>query len=234
MRTRRRGMLVVGGAAAVAATAFATVALATPSSGTTAAPLSRGTLQGDVVFDTDHARGDGTITWFGTQWSAERLPQFLAALRSHGTTDLGEWLRLHPGAAAKLGLTPVATMRSPEVVKQTITYPAGAHSGWHSLSGGYLTATVVSGEVVRYDQACAAQKLTAGQSFHQTGANTFIVKNQSGAGATLTATYVFPGGTPTPGSCSTGRSRPPAASDEDGRTTPCRSRPAHDTIHPNR
>jgi hypothetical protein len=197
-RLRRMAGIIATGAVAVAASVLATIALATPGSGTDASVLSKGTLAADVVFKTGHVQGGG-MSWFGRHWSSDQLPEFLAALRQNGTANLGEWLALHPAGAAKLGLTPLGLLKSPEVVKQRITYPAEAHTGWHSLAGGYLTATVVSGEVVRYNADCTSQKFTAGQSFYQPGANTFIVKNESSREAVLTATYVAPNGTPETG-----------------------------------
>jgi hypothetical protein len=195
MRRRLLAGIMATGVVVIAGGILASMAVASPASGIQASVLSRGSLQGDVSFNTDHVQG-GQLTWFGKQWSPDRLPEFLGALRQYGTTNVGEWLALHPAAAAKLGLAPVGMLKSPEVVKQRMVFPAGAHTGWSSLSGGYLLGTVVSGEVVRYKSDCTPQKLAAGQSFYQTGAGAFTVRNESGGEAVLTATYVAPSGTP--------------------------------------
>src|SRR5579862_4890626 len=150
-KTRRRfpAGVVATGVAVISGGVLASIAVATPASGIQASVLSRGSLQADVTFNTGHAQG-GQLTWFGRQWTADRLPEFLLALRENGTANVGEWLTLHPAAAAKLGLAPVGMLKSPEIVKQRIVFPAAANTGWNSLSGGYLLGTVVSGELVRY------------------------------------------------------------------------------------
>lgn len=191
-------LVAAGGTVALAAVVYAAVALATSGSGSVASIVSSGNLQGDLAYNTGLAPGNG-LTWKGKQFSPEQLPEFLIALRKSGVANLGDWLAAHPGAAAKLGLPAVALLKSPYIVTQTIKYPPGAYSGWHSHPG-YLTATVISGEVVRYDAAgCQSQKFTAGQSLYETGANTFFVRNEGTADAVLTATYVVPSGTPNTG-----------------------------------
>ena len=96
-------------------------------------------------------------------------------------------------------MTPVGLLDSPEVVTQQTTFAPGAESGWHSHPG-YLTATVVSGQVVRYGSDCSSQTFNAGQSFYETGAKAFIVKNVSTTDpAVVLVTFVAPGGTPTTG-----------------------------------
>jgi len=63
-----------------------------------------------------------------------------------------------------------------------------------------VTGTVISGQVVRYATDCSSQTFTAGQTFYETGASTFIVKNPSSTDpAVLSVTFVVPGGTPTTG-----------------------------------
>jgi hypothetical protein len=56
---------------------------------------------------------------------------------------------------------------------------------------------VLSGQVVRYGADCSSQTFTAGQSFYETAAKTFVVRNESNADATVMVTFVVPGGTPT-------------------------------------
>jgi len=174
------------------------VALATPSQGQTSTITSLGVLQADLAFNTGITAQANGLTWEGKQYSADQLPEFLMRLRSAGVTSLGEWLNLHPVVSAKFGMVPVGLLHSPEIVTQQAKFAPGAMSGWHSHPG-YLTATVVSGQVVRYGTDCSAETYTAGQSFYETAARTFIVKNESSADAVVMVTFVVPGGTPTTG-----------------------------------
>ena len=97
-------------------------------------------------------------------------------LRAAGVTNLGLWMNLHPLISARFGMVPIGILSQPEVVNQQATFAPGAASGWHTHPG-YLTSTVVSGQVIRYGTDCSSQTFTAGQSFYETGASTFIVKN---------------------------------------------------------
>jgi quercetin dioxygenase-like cupin family protein len=180
------------------AAVWAAVAVATPGAGQANAILSIGALQADLAFNTGiTAEADG-LSWRGKQYSADRLPEFLMQLRSAGVTNLGEWLNLHPVVSAKFGMAPIGMLHSPEVVVQQARFAPGAYSGWH-VHPGYLTATVVSGQVVRYGTDCTPQTYSAGQSFYETAANPFTVKNESKADAVVLVTFVVPGGTPTTG-----------------------------------
>jgi len=183
----------------VTAVTWTAVALATPSQGQSSSILSLGTLQAELAFNTGLTAEANGLSWNGVQYAADQLPEFLIWLRSAGVTNLGEWLNLHPGVAARFGMVPVGLLNTPEIVTQQTTFAPGAASGWHSHPG-YLTATVVSGQVERYGTDCSSEVFTAGQSFYETGAKTFIVKNQSTTdSAVVTVTFVVPGGTPTTG-----------------------------------
>jgi hypothetical protein len=175
----------------------ASVALATPGQGQSPTILSMGTLNGDVAFATGLA-SDGGVSWGAKQYTADQLPEFLMRLRSQGVTNLGQWLNLHPGVSARFGMVPIALLHSPEIVTQQVKFAPGAYSGWHSHPG-YLVSTVVSGQLVRYGTDCSSQTFGPGQSFYETGANTFIVKNETNADAVDTVTFLVPGGTPTTG-----------------------------------
>jgi quercetin dioxygenase-like cupin family protein len=187
--------LIVAGAL-VGAAVWAAVALATPSQGQSSTILSVGALQADLAFNTGLTTEANGLTWEGRKYSANQLPEFLARIRSEGVTSVGQWLDLHPMVAAKFGMVPLGLLHSPEVVTQQVKFAPGASSGWHSHPG-YLTATVVSGQLVRYATNCASQAFPAGQTFYETGANTFVVKNESNADAVVAVTFVVPGGTPT-------------------------------------
>jgi quercetin dioxygenase-like cupin family protein len=186
-------VLVVAAAGAV----WATVALATPGQGQSNKILSVGTLDENLAFNTDLPATASSVTWGSTKYSADQLPEFLVRLRNAGVTNLGEWLNLHPLVSAKFGMVPVGLLQSPEVVTQQATFAPGATSGWHTHPG-YLTGTVVSGQVVRYGTDCSSETFNAGQSFYETGAHTFVVKNPSSTvPAVVMVTFVVPGGTPT-------------------------------------
>ena len=190
---KRLILVLVVGAAAV----WAAVALATPGSGQSNKILSVGALNEVLAFNTGLTANASGITWGSTKYSADQLPEFLMRLRSEGVTNLGEWLNLHPLVSAKFGMLPIGMLQSPEIVTQQATFAPGATSGWHTHPG-YLTATVVSGQVVRYGTDCSSQTFTAGQSFYETGAHTFVVKNQdTSVPAVVMVTFVVPGGTPT-------------------------------------
>jgi quercetin dioxygenase-like cupin family protein len=184
-------LLVLGSAAVCTA-----VALATPSQGQSSSITSIGALQDDLAYNTGLTAQPNGVSWEGKQYTADQLPEFLVRLRSAGVTSLGEWLNLHPAVSAKFGMVPVGLLHSPEIVTQQAKFAPGAASGWHSHPG-YLTATVVSGQVVRYGTDCSSQTFAAGQSFYETAAKTFIVKNESNADAVVMVTFVAPGGTPT-------------------------------------
>lgn len=177
---------------------WAAVALATPGQGQTSAILSLGSLQGDVAFNTGLATQADGLTWNGKKYSADQLPEFLKGLRVAGVTNLGDWLELHPVVAAKFGMMPVGVLHSPEVVTQQATFTPGGYSGWH-VHPGYVTGTVVSGQVVRYAPDCSSQTFSAGQTFYETSAQPFTVRNEGTVNAVVTVTLVVPGGTPKTG-----------------------------------
>jgi quercetin dioxygenase-like cupin family protein len=189
----KRLIVVVVLAGAVAWTA---VALATPGQGQTNTILAVGALQDGLAFNTGLTPQANGVAWEGKQYSVDQLPEFLMRLRREGVTNLGDWLNLHPAVSAKFGMVPIGLLQAPEIVTQQAKFAPGATSGWHTHPG-YLTGTVVSGQVVRYGTDCSSQTFTAGQSFYETGAKTFIVKNESNADAVVMVTFVVPGGTPT-------------------------------------
>lgn len=184
-------LLMLAGAAISTA-----VALATPGQGQTNTIVSLGALQADLAFNTGLAASASGLTWGTKQYTADQLPEFLMQLRNEGVTSLGDWLNLHPSVSAKFGMVPVGILHSPEIVTQQAKFAPGSFSGWHTHPG-YLTGTVVSGQVVRYAPDCSAETFTAGQSFYETAAKTFIIKNESSADAIVMVTFVVPGGTPT-------------------------------------
>ena len=180
-----------------AAVVWAATALGTPSQGQSSSISAVGALQADLVFNTGLTAQATGVTWGDKQYAVDQLPEFLMRLRAAGVTNLGVWLNLHPLVSAKFGMIPMGILKSPEVVNQTATFQPGAASGWHSHPG-YLTGTVVSGQVVRYATDCSSQTFSAGQTFYETGTSTFIVRNESSTDpAVVSVTFVVPGGTPT-------------------------------------
>lgn len=180
------------------AAVWVSVALATPGGGTQSTIMSIGTLKGDVAFDTGLPVTGKGLTWGAKHYSADQLPEFLQARRAEGVTSLGEWLDLHPAVSAAFGLVPIAVLQSPEIVTQTVKFAPGAYSGWHTHPG-FLVSTELSGTLTKYATDCSSQTYAPGQSWTETGANTFIVKNESGAVASDIVTFIVPGGTPTTG-----------------------------------
>jgi quercetin dioxygenase-like cupin family protein len=181
-----------------AAAVWVSVALATPANGTKSAIMSIGTLNGDVAFDTGRPVTAKGLTWGTKHYDVEQLPEFLLARRAEGVTSLGEWLDLHPAVAAAFGLVPIGVLHSPEIVTQTVNFPPGASSGWHTHPG-FLVSTQLTGTLTKYGTDCSSQTYNAGQSWTETGANTFIVKNETNAAASDIVTFIVPGGTPTTG-----------------------------------
>jgi quercetin dioxygenase-like cupin family protein len=175
---------------------WATVALGTPSQGQTSSITSVGALQADLAFNTGLTAEANGIKWQGKQYTVDQLPEFLARLRTAGVTSVGEWLNLHPAVSARFGMAPMGLLQSPEVVTQQATFAPGAASGWHTHPG-YLTGTVVSGQVVRYGTDCSAQTFTQGQTFYETAVKTYTIRNESSEAAVVMVTFVVPGGTPT-------------------------------------
>ncbi|HWE83004.1 MAG TPA: cupin domain-containing protein [Gaiellaceae bacterium] len=179
------------------AATWSSVAFATPSQGQSSTILSVGAMQADLAFNTGLTAEANGVTWGDRKYSTDQLPEFLMRLRAAGVTNLGLWMNLHPLVSAKFGMVPIGLLNQPEIVNQQATFAPGAASGWHSHPG-YLTSTVVSGTVIRYATDCSVQTFTAGQSFYETGASTFIVKNPSTTDpAVVNVTFVVPGGTPT-------------------------------------
>lgn len=174
----------------------ASVALATPATGTKSTIMSIGTLNGDVAFNTGLPVTAKGLTWGTKHYDADQLPEFLLARRAAGVTSLGDWLTLHPLVSAAFGLVPIGVLHSPEIVTQTVNFPAGAASGWHTHPG-FLVSTELTGTLTKYATDCSSQTYGPGQSWTETGANTFIVKNETSAAASDIVTFIVPGGTPT-------------------------------------
>ena len=141
----------------------ASVALATPANGTKSNIMSIGTLNGDVAFNTGLPVTANGLTWGTKHYNVDRLPEFLLGLRAEGVTSLGDWLNLHPAVSAAFGLMPIGVLHSPEIVTQTVNFPPGAASGWHTHPG-FLVSTELTGTLTKYATDCSSQSYSPGQS----------------------------------------------------------------------
>jgi hypothetical protein len=182
--------------ALVGAATWASVGLATTGTGTQATIMSVGTLNGDVAFNTGLPVTGNGLTWGPKHYTVDQLPEFLMSLRQEGVTSLGDWLNLHPAVAAAFGLVPIGVLHSPEIVTQTVKFAPGAYSGWHTHPG-FLVSTELTGTLTKYATDCSSQSYQPGQSWTETAANTFIVKNETSTDASDIVTFIVPGGTPT-------------------------------------
>ncbi|HUQ79194.1 MAG TPA: hypothetical protein VM427_10050 [Patescibacteria group bacterium] len=84
-----------------------------------------------------------------------------------------------------------------DLVTQTITFAAGATSGWHAHPGVVLV-TVASGSLTRYDGNCSSTTYTAGSAqsaFIESGDHAGLVRNETASAAVVYVTYVVPSGT---------------------------------------
>lgn len=83
-----------------------------------------------------------------------------------------------------------------DVAIQSITFPSGSHSGWHSHPGPVFI-TVVEGEMTFYeshDPACTPIRRGVGEGYLDTGEHAHIARNESGAPARNVVTYLAPRG----------------------------------------
>lgn len=169
------------------------VAVATPPASLTGSVMARGSLPVELKLATAPRQG-ATLSWFGRDWTPDKLPEFLRALRANGVSDFGAWLDAHPGAASRLGLTAVRTYATPDVAVQTVTLQPGGHSGWHSHPGP-LFVVVKSGTVARYDgtsSSCASTQVTAGQVFLENPNHVGAIRNEGLTPVELWITYLAP------------------------------------------
>ena len=96
-----------------------------------------------------------------------------------------------------------------DLAVQSIVFPAGGSSGWHSHPGPVFIQ-VVSGALTFYmsdDPTCTGMVRTAGQGYLDVGEHAHIARNETGAPAQTIVTYFAPPGAalridqPNPGNC---------------------------------
>ena len=82
-----------------------------------------------------------------------------------------------------------------DVVTQTVTYPAGATSGWHYSEGVALVA-VTHGAATVYQADCSSRTYSAGQAFTESGRHPTLLANSSHATLVIYETHVVSHGSP--------------------------------------
>jgi len=106
------------------------------------------------------------------------------------------------------GVTLIADETTDHAV-QTITFAPGASSGWHTHPGVILV-TVQSGTLTHYNADCSSEKISAGQTFHETrgisegsrrrgfslGSGGTNVRNEGTVPVVVYVTYIVPAGEP--------------------------------------
>lgn len=78
-----------------------------------------------------------------------------------------------------------------DISTQTIVFPPGAHSGWHTHYGPVFIS-VKEGTMTFYDHNCVATVRMAGQGFLDTGVDPHLARNETGTQATNVVTYMTP------------------------------------------
>lgn len=96
-----------------------------------------------------------------------------------------------------------------DIAVQTINFPAGSQSTWHTHSGPVFIQ-VVQGTISFYesdDPTCSPTVVSAGQGFVDMGEHAHIARNETGSPAQNVVTYFAPPGAPlkvdqpNPGNC---------------------------------
>ena len=80
-----------------------------------------------------------------------------------------------------------------EVATQTIVFPVGSQSGWHTHPGPVFIV-VQDGTMTFYEADCSKTVVSAGHGFLDTGLEPHIARNESTAPALNVVTYLVPPG----------------------------------------
>ncbi len=175
-----KAALVFAALTAVAAAAVSAVALATPGSGTVGAFHARGTSSENFSFNTPR----------------QVVQTVKRRVRVWGRTVIR---RVRVRRTVSAPIISCSATRQCDAVVQTIDFPPGAHTGWHSHPGALVVA-VKSGAVTRYEANCTRNTYSAGQTFIEMGPQHVIfVRNEGTERAQVYVTYIVPAGTDNPG-----------------------------------
>jgi len=85
----------------------------------------------------------------------------------------------------------IKAQRGLALATQTITFPPGAYSGWHSHPGPVLI-NVKEGEVTFYEHDCSIKIVRAGEGFLDTGDHPHFARNEGSVPAVNVVTYFIP------------------------------------------
>ena len=81
--------------------------------------------------------------------------------------------------------------RGVAVATQTITFPPGSYSGWHSHPGPVFI-NVKEGTVTFYEHDCSVRVVGAGEGFLDVGDHPHFARNEGSVTATNVVTYFIP------------------------------------------
>jgi len=90
----------------------------------------------------------------------------------------------------------IQAQRGVSVATQTITFPPGAYSGWHSHPGPVFI-NVKEGTVTFYEHDCSVKVVTAGEGFLDVGDHPHFARNEGTVQAVNVVTYFIPPNTTT-------------------------------------
>jgi quercetin dioxygenase-like cupin family protein len=90
----------------------------------------------------------------------------------------------------------IEARRGVAVATQTITFPPGAYSGWHSHPGPVFI-NVKEGTVTFYEHDCSVRVVTAGEGFLDVGDHPHFARNEGTVQAVNVVTYFIPPNTTT-------------------------------------
>jgi quercetin dioxygenase-like cupin family protein len=85
----------------------------------------------------------------------------------------------------------IEARRGVAVATQTITFPPGAYSGWHSHPGPVFI-NVKEGTVTFYEHDCSVRVVGAGEGFLDVGDHPHFARNEGSVTATNVVTYFIP------------------------------------------
>jgi len=124
------------------------------------------------------------------------------ATPSSGTTSslIGPPATFDPFKVKRKGINDweveVEATRGLAVATQTITFPPGSYSGWHSHPGPVFI-NVKEGTVTFYEHDCSVKVVGAGEGFLDAGDHPHFARNEGSVNAVNIVTYFIPPNTTT-------------------------------------